>query len=94
MIGPDLAAQLEALHGRPLRTETLVQVSTAGSATVLRAGAQPEAGDTNRRALPLAYVRADEMIRPIRAAEGLDFCDSWSESTTSDWLRRFERRLA
>jgi hypothetical protein len=86
-VGPALAAKVP---GAPTADE-LVSVSKAGDAICLRAGERPLPGDANRSDVPAAYVRADRKIRPIRAIDGIHFMAPWTESTTRDWLTRFER---
>jgi len=93
-VGPGLQRRLAASRdGLPESGGPLVTLSRAGDHLVLRAGEQPEAGDVNRLQIPRAYVRADEMIRPVRAREDINFYESWTEATTTQWLRRFEKRL-
>ncbi|WP_437290999.1 type VI immunity family protein [Sorangium sp. So ce406] len=93
LLGRGLQDELAQARGRLPESDDLVTTFRAGEHLVLRAGPQPEAGDHNRLRIPPAYVRADEMVRPVRAAEGLNFYEAWTESTTTQWLRRFEKRL-
>jgi len=94
-LGRGLQRKLAASkQGLPETGGPLVTLSRAGDHLVLRAGELPEAGDVNRMHVPAAYIRADEMIRPVRAHEGVNFYESWTEATTTQWLRRFEKRLA
>jgi hypothetical protein len=90
-IGPALGKEL-SLSGNG-RSGRLVEVSRAGQNVLLRAGAQPEEGDINRLAIPPAYMEADAMVRPVRARERINFFESWTEATTTEWLTRFERRI-
>lgn len=92
-LGPAMQARLAAAERSPTPT-SLVDVATCGPHMVLTAGAAPEPGDLNRRQLPPAYVDADRMIRPVRAATGVDFYEPWDENSTEAWLRRFERRFS
>jgi hypothetical protein len=93
-LGPGLQKQLATSRaGLPESGGPLVTLSRTGDHLVLRAGDRPEAGDVNRMQIPAVYVRADELIRPVRAREGLSFYDDWTEATTTQWLRRFEKRL-
>jgi hypothetical protein len=87
----DLAASKSSRP--PLETNELVDVSNDGANVVLRAGSRPDAGDLNRLLLPRAYQRADEMVRPLRARSEVVFPPPWDESTTEQWLRRFEKRI-
>lgn len=89
-LGPTLVARLPA----PPRPTRLVTVDRAGDATLLVAGDRPEPGDVNRVRWPAAYLEADAIVRPVRAGEGVSFYEAWTERTTGEWLRRFERRLA
>ncbi len=89
-LGPALLARLAA----PPRPTRLVAVEAAGDATLLVAGACPEGGDVNRVRWPAAYLEADQIVRPVRAREGVSFYEAWTEATTGEWLRRFEKRLA
>lgn len=89
-VGPTLLARLPS----PPRSTRLVHVDRAGDAALLVAGDRPEAGDVNRMIWPAAYLEADAMVRPVRASEGISFYERWTEATTGQWLRRFERRLA
>jgi hypothetical protein len=86
-VGPALAAT----PGVALASDELVTASKAGDAICLRAGERPLRGDVNRNDVPAAYVRADRKIKPIRASDGIHFMAPWTESTTHDWLVRFER---
>lgn len=88
-LGKDLTGRLRAA-GDALASDDLVASEPCGEGVVLRAGARPEPGDTNRRRIPSAYARADQRVRAVRAAEGLHFYAPWSSSTTEQWLRRFE----
>ncbi len=88
-LGKDLTGLLRAA-GDALASDDLVGIEPCGEGVVLRAGARPEPGDTNRRRIPAAYARADQRVRAVRAAEGLHFYAPWSSSTTEQWLRRFE----
>jgi hypothetical protein len=94
-VGPALEAKL-VKKGRLLETSSLVSVGRLPSCVVLRAGLGPEAGDVNRHAYPPAYVEADTLVGPIRAAtgKGTAFLGPWDEDATTDWLRRFERRVS
>jgi hypothetical protein len=76
-----------------VRRGSIVDVQPLATGLLLRAGAQPEQCDLNRLKLAPSYVQADEMIRPIRAASGLDFKDPWDGASTERWLRRFEKRV-
>lgn len=91
-LGPSLRASLAKIGMEP-RARGPVQVYALGDALVLQAGERPEEGDVNRLALPAAYTAADAMVRPIRAAERVHFGVPWTERSTEDWLRRFEKRL-
>jgi hypothetical protein len=94
-VGPALQTRLEqAKHS--LQSSSLVTIHPAGSSLCLQAGAAPEAGDVNRLNYPRAYMAADALVRPVRAADGRPyvFLGRWSESTITDWLRRFERRFS
>lgn len=94
-VGPALVAKLEAAQRR-LESSSLVTVRSVGSSLCLQAGSAPEAGDVNRLHVPPAYVEADSLVRPVRAADGRPyvFLGRWNESTVTDWLRRFERRFS
>jgi hypothetical protein len=92
-LGPAMTAQLRA-SGAPLESDALVRVEPCGEGgVVLRAGDRPAPGDVNRRDVPRAYVRADRIVRAVRApspAETIHFYAPWSATTTEAWLRRFE----
>lgn len=93
-LGPELERRLASSRaGLPESGGPLVTLSRAGDHLVLRAGERPEPGDINRLQIPAAYARADELIRPVRAREGINFYEAWTEATTAQWLCRFERRL-
>lgn len=83
-VGPGVMGNLE------LKPDSFFSVEKAGEATMIRAGERPEAGDTNRRQIPLAYQRVDAALRPLRASAGIHFYAPWSAATTDQWLRRFE----
>lgn len=92
-VGPLLLAELvKGSSARPT-SDALVEVTEVGPNLMLQAGPRPEAGDVNRLSYPPAYVRADEMVRAVRAGGGVSFFDAWTEATTERWLRRFEKRL-
>lgn len=95
-VGPDLIARLEKAGRAPLASASLVAVHPVGTSLCLQAGPAPEAGDVNRLQHPRAYVEADVLVRPIRAADGRPFVflGRWTEATVTEWLRRFERRLS
>lgn len=88
-LGKDLTGALRAA-GDALASDDLVAIEPCGEGVMIRAGARPEPGDTNRRRLPAAYARVDRRVRAVRAAEGLHFYAPWSNATTEQWLRRFE----
>lgn len=91
LLGPSMRKELEARSGVRLEATDLVRVEALpGGVTILQAGAEPEAGDTNRRDIPRAYVHADALVRPIRA-RGMDFHGPWGRERTAEWLSRFER---
>jgi hypothetical protein len=90
-VGPALLDRLVAVGLTP-SSRGLLRVDALGDLTLLTAGGRPEEGDLNRLALPIAYLEADEAVRAIRAREGVDFHEPWSETTTAAWLTRFERR--
>jgi hypothetical protein len=92
-LGKPLAAGLTKSGKHLPRSDSQVLVFRAGDHIGLKAGAAPEAGDLNRLSIPRAYMRADELVRPIRARKGLNFYESWTEATTAEWLCRFEKRL-
>lgn len=94
-LGPPMITQLQAL-GRRIEATPNVSVGKTGSNVVLRAGARPARGDSNRLDLPAAYREADALVRPIRAAQGgdLSFFGPWEPHEVTDWLRRFERRVS
>lgn len=88
-VGPAFVDAL-AEHGRDLASTPLLHVSDLGGGKLIQAGPSPEAGDRNRMRIPAAYIAADELVRPLRAASGVDFGQPWTDRTASDWLRRFE----
>ncbi|WP_437961325.1 type VI immunity family protein [Sorangium sp. So ce119] len=90
-LGPAMVGALAAA-GRTVESTPHVQVSQVGSATLLRAGSAPLAGDVNYLAVPAAYREADALVRPIRASDGQDmvFFGPWDERSITRWLRRFE----
>ncbi|MEZ4447374.1 MAG: DUF3396 domain-containing protein [Polyangiaceae bacterium] len=93
-LGPAMTGELRDL-GQPLESQGEVQVfPTHDGGVLLRAGAAPDRGDVNRLWFPTAYREADAMVRPIRS-EGRDvwFFHPWDETSTRDWLRRFERQV-
>lgn len=90
-VGPALAEQLPPFGNG--HTPRLVSVSRLGDNLVLRAGQKPEEGDVNRLAIPPAYMEADALVRPVRASAQINFLESWTETTTTEWLTRFERRI-
>jgi hypothetical protein len=92
-LGPAFVSEL-AKRKALLASNDLVTVSKAGDNNlVLQAGPMPQEGDINRLQVPAAYRRADEMVRPMRARQDIDFYEPWTEATTKAWLRRFERRI-
>lgn len=92
-VGEALASRLAGL-GRPLAGTPNVAAYQVGGACLLRAGAAPERGDVNRLWIPVAYREADALVRPIRTdGKGLDFLNPWDETTTEQWIRRFEYRV-
>lgn len=95
-LGPALRARLEEKRGAKLQGSPALALHPAGDALCVVAGAAPEPGDVNRLGYPRAYVEADALLRPIRAADGRSFVfhGRWTESTITEWLRRFERRLS
>lgn len=93
VIGPALRERLEKKQKAPTSTD-LVEVWQDGPNLVLQAGEAPEAGDINRLQIPRSYLQADEMLRPVRLGRGVNFFDDWDETTTGDWLTRFERRMS
>jgi hypothetical protein len=94
-LGPALRERLEAERGKPLQGSRQIGLHAAGDAVCVVAGAAPEPGDVNRLGYPRAYLEADALLRPIRASDGRAFVfhGRFTESTLTDWLRRFERRL-
>ena len=88
-LGPAFVEKL-AEHGRELASTPLCLVSDLAGGKLIQAGPSPEAGDRNRMRIPPAYIAADELVRPIRARDGVDFGEPWSDRTASQWLRRFE----
>lgn len=87
-IGPELARRVPSASG-----SNLLRIDTVPGAVLVQAGDRPVAGDTNRFGLPPAYRAADALVRAVRAREDIHFLFPWTEKTTTDWLRRFERRL-
>jgi hypothetical protein len=92
-LGPAFAERLAERSGARIESRGDVEVFAQSGAIVLRAGTRPDAGDQNRLRLPVAYVHADEMVRPVRARGGIDFMPPWSEAETEKWLCRFEKRI-
>lgn len=94
-LGPTFRERLTEA-GRSLGPTPLLEIGRAGESAVIRAGARPERGDVNRLQFPPTYVAADTLVRPIRLAEGKDltFMGPWDERSTTEWLRRFERRTS
>jgi hypothetical protein len=94
-LGPGMVDALSKA-GRAIAPVPGVDVSSAGSALLLRAGMGPERGDTNRLVVPAAYRAADALVRPVRAADGngMIFLGPWDEAAITDWLRRFEYRVS
>ncbi len=92
-LGPSFRERLAKVGVLP-RSHGGVQVYSLGSGLVLQAGEVPAEGDVNRLGLPPAYLEADALVRPVRAAEGVHFGRPWTERTSEAWLRRFEKRLA
>ncbi len=90
-VGPSFLARLREGGVEPA-SDDRVQVEPLGDGVVIRAGARPEPGDLNRLRVPPSYVRADEIVRPLRA-RGLHFGAPWTEESTAAWLERFERRV-
>ena len=66
--------------------------AASGDGVVIQAGGAPERGDVNRRQVPPAYREVDALVRPLRAASGVDlpFFAPWDEGSIERWLRRFE----
>lgn len=91
-LGPMMLAKLNQ-RGGTLDGRGLVDVRPLAAGVLLQAGAQPMSCDLNRLRLDPAYVRADEMVRPIRARKDVDFGKPWTQKTTEQWLRRFEKRI-
>lgn len=90
-LGPSFVARLRELGVEPASDER-VTIAPFGEGLSIRAGARPEPGDLNRLRVPASYVRADEIVRPLRA-RGLHFGAPWTEETSAAWLERFERRV-
>jgi hypothetical protein len=93
-LGPEFVTRLAALGHKLESPDRSVEVISVGPNTMIRAGAQPDAGDLNRSRLPPPYVIADAMVRPLRAGSDKSFYGRWTETTTVKWLKRFEKRLA
>ncbi len=88
-IGPALASRIPA----PVATDR-VPIERLGDVLLFQAGPEPRAGNINRLEIPEEYRQVDAMIRPVRAPDpkiSVDFCLPWSERSTAEWLRRFER---
>ena len=88
-VGPALVEKLSAA-GVALDSSTLLTVTRVADTVRIEAGKAPEAGDINRLQVPIAYVAADRLVRPVRARTGVDFGGRWTEATTAGWLSRFE----
>lgn len=86
-----LGPEFRAMVG-PLESDSQVRVQDLGDSLLLQAGSAPLAGDANRRDIPKAYARADQMVRAVRAKQDKNFLHPWSERLTERWLRRFELR--
>jgi Protein of unknown function (DUF3396) len=89
-LGPEL---VKLLGGRKSLTAALpgVTVEPAGHGLMLRAGAEPELGDTNRRIdTPLLRAVA-QVLEPVMFFENTQLEDLFGED--SDRLERWERRF-
>lgn len=93
-LGPAFLAKLVALGQPALQSSGLVRVEQVGTTTLLVAGDAPQPGDRNALQVPPAYQEADAMLRRIRADENVNFQQPWDETTTREWLRRFELRYS
>lgn len=91
LLGPAFVAK--ALQRKiPLVSTEDLDISQSDGIVVVRAGSQPVAGDRNRLQIPHAYQSADRLLRPLRSGGGVDFALPWTAESTTDWLRRFEKR--
>ncbi len=89
ILGPELAKR--AAQANPsLKSEPEVTIEPFDANLWIRAGEAPLPGDTNRRQKPRPYVRADQLVRSVRATQSRSFGDPWDDDTTGAWLRRFE----
>ena len=87
-LGPALAERLRE-EGKELVSAGPLEISAAGDALRIRAGARPEAGDVNRLQIPAAYQAADALVRPVRSSGGQVFYGLWTRDQTVEWLQRF-----
>jgi hypothetical protein len=93
-LGGALADELRG-EGRVLESASRLTMHPCGNNLLVQAGPAPERGDQNRLLYPPAYVEADILLRPRRAhdGKGMIFLGPWDETSITDWLRRFERRV-
>jgi len=87
ILGPSMR---ERLGGLPPFREVVVE--EIGPLLVAQAGREPQPGDVNRLQIPTALAEIDSWIAPLRPHVELHFGEPWTETTTHDWLTRFERR--
>jgi hypothetical protein len=97
ILGQELAGALEPAALDAARARGLVIDPFGAGGLVIQAGAGPERGDRNRRAIPPLYVAADALVRGVRArdaeADEIVFLGPWEYPDVTDWLNRFEVRL-
>jgi hypothetical protein len=86
-VGEPLLARL----AKAPRAESDVTLEEVGKGIVLQAGRAPDPGDANRLQIPASMRLVDSMLRELRSSEPVHFGDPWTETTTQDWLQRFER---
>ncbi len=92
-VGPELLAELGGAAALST-THPEVSVQPTANGAWLKASATPAICDINRLQISPAYLAVDALLRKVRASNDLNFAHPWSEKTTEDWLRRFERRLS
>jgi len=90
-LGSGIRAQLDKVQPLPAIVPNGVTIQKMGDVTLIKAGDRPFRGDLNRLDVPPSYVRADQLVRPLRAAAGIRFFDVWDFNETRKWLTRFER---
>lgn len=89
-LGPAMRARLAATTPLPARPPAPLAYVELDGGTLLVEAPAPAPGDINRGALPPGYAAVDRLVRPVRCAGRVHFANPWTETTSEEWLRRFE----